>query len=275
MNVLISLYKGYGLGDAVQMSAVLRHIRAYRSDWKIDFQAEKGRETVGYGIVNNIFAYGEPYPSEHYDLDVQIVLYDTRANWLDRPDTRVTSCLHERFGIEWDKRYGRYLINVPLEIQAKVPDLSNYICIHYQGDSDKERKDISITVIKLVTKNMRDTPLILDWRPDSNSIIRGIRSFGFDSELGRDAQWNCAIISKCKAFIGIDSGPGKCASATNTPSLIIWTHHDPAAFHDPAPNTTHLVPASYISSKFFQENYKYAHYTDLVQGILKWIDSLP
>ncbi len=275
MDILISLYKGYGLGDAVQMSAVLRHLRAYRPDCKIDFQAEAGRETVGYGIAHNVFSYGQPYPSEHYDLETQIILYDTRANWPDRPDTRVTSCLHERFGIPWQRELGRYEINVPLEISAKIPDLSDTIAIHYQGDSAKERKDLSYEQIKLIQKNLRDPVLILDWRPDSNSIINGIRSINLTGDLGRDAQWNCAVIAKCKAFIGIDSGPGKCASATNTPSLIIWTSHDPAAFHDPAPNTTHLVPASYVPSKFFQENYKYVYYTDLVQGTLKWINSLP
>ena len=59
LNVLISLHRGYGLGDAVQMSAVLRHVVAARPEWHIDYQAEEGRHQVGRGIVDNTFAYGE------------------------------------------------------------------------------------------------------------------------------------------------------------------------------------------------------------------------
>ena len=56
---------------------------------------------------------------------------------------------------------------------------------------------------------------------------------------------NCAVIRQCAAFVGIDSGPSKCASSTDTPALVIWTGHHPAPFHDPAENTTHLVPRGY------------------------------
>ena len=53
LNVLISLHRGYGLGDAVQMSAVLRHVAKYRPHWRVDFQAESGRYCIGGGIVAN------------------------------------------------------------------------------------------------------------------------------------------------------------------------------------------------------------------------------
>src|SRR4051812_34516273 len=112
INVLVSLHRGYGLGDAVQMSAVLRHVRKYRTHWIVDFQAEPGRSCVGNGIAHNTFDYGDPYPSSNYDCEVQILLYDTWANWQDRPNTRVSSCLRERFGLEWDEECGRYQINV-------------------------------------------------------------------------------------------------------------------------------------------------------------------
>src|SRR5271166_6650597 len=102
--MLISLHRGYGLGDAVQMSAVLRHVAKYRPHWIVDFQAEEGRHCVGRGIVNGeIFEFKKnPNPDKQYDAEIEICLYDTWANWGDRPNTRVSSCLRDRFDLDWD-----------------------------------------------------------------------------------------------------------------------------------------------------------------------------
>lgn len=96
---------------------------------------------------------------------------------------------------------------------------------------------------------------------------------------------NCAVISQCEAFIGIDSGPGKCASATNTPSLIIWTGHHPSPFHDPAPNTTHLVPQGFHGMhpvyndpgvvSWFDSHYNIRHYqNDLSEQVHLWLQEV-
>lgn len=288
VTVLISLYKGYGLGDAVQMSSVLRHIKKYRPHWIVDFQAEKGRESVGRGHCNRVFCYGDEYATT-YDREAQIVLYDTFANWHDRPNTRVTSCLHERFGIEWDRSCSRYQILVRPETRAFVRSKlgPGHIAIHYSGDSAKHQKDLTVdqaTKICECIKKLGYTPLILDWRPDPLSITyRGVSK---DIPGGYDAETVCAVINECEAFIGIDSGPSKCASATNTPTLVIWTGHHPAPFHDPAPNTTHLVPRDYNGLqpvcndagviRWFEANHKVRVYSDLVTEVQAWlIQSLP
>ena len=266
MNVLISLYKGYGLGDAVQMSAVLKHVVHERPHWKIDYQAEEGRYQVGNGIVANTFAYGRPYPSKHYDAEVQILLFDTWANWYDRPNTRVSSCLHERFGLGWKPEFGGYTVNVSDEamdqafvliyglenttkLGTKIKESRHCkrpVAIHYQGDSSPEKKNLDHeTVYKVccALEHMDCTPIILDWR--NRSPLQEHRRITTPSSWGANAEMVCAVISQCKAFVGIDSGPSKCASATNVPSMVVWTGHHPAPFHDPAPNTTHLVPHGY------------------------------
>lgn len=261
LNVLISLYRGYGMGDAVQMSAVLQHVKKYRPHWIVDFQAEEGRECVGNGIVANTFCYGQPHPSSFYDVEVQILLYDTWANWQDRPNTRVSSCLHERFGLDWDAECGSYKIEVNLVKESVAYTLLSHItrdpkrprvAFHYWGDSSPTKKNLSHDQAIKVCRDIElwgGTPILLDWRNTSpipeTYCIPTVGGFPFSKEWGRDASMNCAVISQCDAFIGIDSGPGKCASATDTPSLIIWTGHHPAPFHDPAPNTTHLVPEGY------------------------------
>lgn len=270
-RVLVSLYKGYGLGDSVQMSCVLQHIRKYRPDWIVDYQAEEGKHQIGRGLVENHFAYGELYPSEHYDAEVQLILYNRWYGWSDRPNTRVSSCLHERLDLNWDRECSRYIINVSTSVKnwaiQTVPN--NSIGFHYLGDSAYANKNLSFEQADLVRETIRELgyfPYIM----------------GRHIPKGYDAEVNTAIISECKAFIGIDSGPGKCASATDTPSLIVWIAHHPAEFHDPAPNTTHLVPENYHSLhpvcndskviKFFEENYNIIKYKeDPVEEIGNWL----
>lgn len=272
INVLISLHRGYGLGDAVQMSAVLRHITKYRPNWLVAYQAEEGKHQVGHGIVANTFAFGAPPPSPpHYDAEVEIRLYDTWANWGDRPNTRVSSCLHERFGLPWDHGCGRYQVNVPESVRRWAEDviLPKSVAVHYQGDSDKARKDLTDGQYSAI-------------RDHIHSLGRRTYLLGRNIPMGYDAAVNCSIISQCEAFVGIDSGPSKCASATNTPALVIWTGHHPAPFHDPAPNTTHLVPRGYHGLepvcgdsgvvRWFEANYNVRHYEgDPVGEIKRWL----
>lgn len=292
VRVLVSLTRGYGLGDAVQMSAVLRHVKKYRPEWTVDFQAEPGRESVGRGHCANIFCYGQQ-PDVRYGAEVQIVLYDTFANWHDRPNTRVTSCLHEKFGLEWDSECGRYQVLVRPETRELARRLipRNSVAIHYSGDSAKHKKDLTVEQAQEICEQVKKfgfSPLILDWRIDPLSInIKGVRSLGFDPILGRDAEVQCAVLSECIAFVGVDSGPSKCASATDTPSLVCWTGHHPAPFHDPAPNTTHLVPAGYhglepVCSdpgvvKWFEVNHRVRVYSNsLVREVGSWLsETLP
>jgi hypothetical protein len=274
IHVLISLHRGYGLGDAVQMSAVLRHVAHFRPNWEIDYQAEKGRECVGRGIVARTFAYGEPFPSgppPFYDAEVLICLYDTWANWGDRPNTRVSSCLREVFGLEWNREYARYQVNISQSIRNWAVDVvpSKSVAFHYQGDSDKPRKDLTDIQATQICDYVRS----LGWNP---------YVLGRHIPKGYDAEVNCAIIEQCDAFVGIDSGPSKCASATDTPSLVIWTGHHPAPFHDPAPNTTHLVPVGYHGLEpvcndpgvisWFEENYAVRQYeSDPVEEVKQWL----
>ncbi len=298
MNVLISLHCGYGLGDAVQMSAVLQHARKYRPHWVIDFQAEKGRECVGNGIAHNTFVYGDPYPSPNYDAEVQILLYDTWANWHDRPNTRVSSCLHERFDIPWDAECGRYQINISRDAEFGAAyavrktwtgGAGRAVAFHYRGDSSPDRKNLTHSqasnICDAIYKRGR-VPLLLDWRNESPIAIEpGVGTTGrehYSKSWGRDAEMNCAVIQQCEAFVGIDSGPSKCASATDTPALVVWTGHHPAPFHDPAPNTTHLVPTGYHGLEpvcndrgvieWFEANHNVRQYeNDPVREIEKWL----
>ena len=270
INVLVSLHKGYGLGDAVQMSAVLRHVVAARPNWVVDYRAEEGKHQVGRGIVRSTFAYDDTFPSEHYDAEVLICLYDTWHGYKDKPNTRVSSCLKERFDLDWNQEYARYKVEVSYPTKRWAVDIVplRSVAVHYQGVTAKDKKDLTHEQASKIFDYIRHIGCV-PW--NMNNV-----------PLGYNAEVNCAIIEQCRAFIGIDSGPSKCASATETPSLVIWTGHHPAAFHDPAPNTTHLVPVGYHGMvpvnndpdvvKWFEEHYNIRQYEgDLVYEVEKWL----
>jgi hypothetical protein len=289
------------------MSAVLRHVVKYRPNWTIDLQAEEGRHCIGRGIAANHFEFGKnPNPDKVYDAEVEILLFDTWANWGDRPNTRVSSCLRDRFGLDWDPQCARYRIDVRPEVTEQirrvwtsfVPQLrykdaslnKRVVAVHYKGDSSPAQKDLSDVQASIICDyiiQMGLVPLLLDWRGVSPLRVRG--DYGNTGRMynsrwwGADAEYNCAVIRECDAFVGIDSGPSKCASSTDVPSLVIWTGHHPAIFHDPALNTTHLVPHNYHGLKpvcnnhgvidFFEKNYLVRTYgRDPVIEVKKWLE---
>lgn len=285
------------------MTAVLRHVIKNRPHWLIDYQADRGSHSAMLGLVRNAISYDEPLPCSEYEREIQINLYDTFACWEDRPNTRVSQCLHERFGMKWEAELGRYQINVGIKQTEDAYDylhtLTQYrwndqkfpiVCIQYEGDSAQHMKNLNVAEaaeICAAVMKMGRIPLLMDWRNRSpipnEQTIHTTGRMAVSSEWGRDAQMNAAIISQCEAFIGIDSGPGKCATATDTPTLICWTGNHPALFHDPSPNTTHLVPENHRSNPllqgnkvvadWFENNYLWQRYFpgELVWNVKKWL----
>lgn len=292
------------------MTAVLRHLRKHRPNWIIDYQADVGRHSAAIGLVRNAITYADPLPCSEYDREIEVKLYDTFLAFPDKPNTRVTSCLHERFGMEWDAECGRYEINITEKARLSasnflgmttakkfsimnrmmVKDGFPIVGIQYQGDSSPDKKNLTreqAAEICDAVLSLGRIPLLLDWRNKSDlpdgKWIHTTGRLSVSDEWGRDAQINAAIISQCEAYVGIDSGPGKCSSATETPTLICWNGHHPALFHDPAPNTTHLVPANHREmdllrgnaavADWFEANYFWRtyHADGLVHGVKEWL----
>lgn len=280
MNVLISLYKGYGMGDAVKMSAVLKHVRKYRPYWNIVFRAQDGQEQVGSGIAHQTCCYDQALPDLYYHHEVQITLYDQWRGYTDRPNTQVSLCLKDHFDLDWDHECGRYEINPRSDAKEaalgvlracdRSYDGEDWVAVHYQGDSARCNKNLThlqaLSVCRAVEK-AGARPILLDWRDESplpdTARIPTVGRFGFSRAFGRSPEMNAAIIARCRAFIGVDSGPAKCASATDIPSLIVWTKHHPARFHDPAPNTVHLVPEGF---------HNMLPLSGLTNGVIEWFE---
>jgi len=80
------------------------------------------------------------------------------------------------------------------------------------------------------------------------------------------------MIQQSALFVGIVSGPQKCAGATDTPSVGVWHGHSPVQYFDLCPNFVHLVPENWRSvppcgrpgvADYFRETYDFRVYKHL------------
>ncbi len=299
--ILLRMNPGYGLGDNVCFSIVLRHLQKYRPNWTIDFISDRGKCKMAAGLVNRVWDYesADQPDMTRYKKSVHVYLFDNIHNWFDRPCTPAIACLHEKFGLSYDPTLGRYFIRVGEDVAKQASSLSltqygrlgrGFIGIHYAGNSNQGKKNLEIWQVEEIANRVRMFnywPLMFDWdRPldrqwlTINSAV-SVRDTGLS---GADAEHNAAVIDQCKAFIGIDSGPGKCASATDTPTAIIWTGHHPIHYHDPAPNTTHLIPLNHRELmpargpdqmlEYFSQAYNSRVYANPVDEVFAWLSRL-
>ena len=296
----------------MQFTVALAHLRKHRPNWSIDYVAERGRHSAAFGLCNRVFAYdefdGSPFDNHlNYDRVITATMVDNASGHADRPNTRVVEWLRFKFGIDWDAECGRYQVpgsighwdaefmryqfhrgrgeNMKVwaddylhSIGSKIHDINHRlknigynrwraVVVHTSGDSAPERKNLTVEQAKAIADCVAAAgriPIILG--------SAAARIPPYDPPWGGDAEHLAALIGSCEAFVGIDSGPGKVASATETPSLICWTKHHPVQFHDPAPNTVHLVPiwhkkmaddagcGAAIRSGFFEREYKHLMY---------------
>lgn len=300
--ILLKMHQGYGLGDNVAFSIVLKHLAKYRPNWCIDFITDRGKHKAAVGLCNRVWHYDQPEALPHYAKEIKVTLYENCGNWTDRPNTLAIACLHEKFGLPYDTSLGRYACHVSEEasnlakswlasvrIGRTASGRFGAIVIHPHGRSVPSLKDLTSMQTKEICEFIHwigVAPIVLDWdgkfSPGELERMGAISPSDCPQLWGGDAETNAAIISQCEAFIGVDSGPGKIASATDTPSLIVWTGHHPINYHDPAPNTTHLVPESHrsmvtFSTNYFERTYSYRTYGDgdeLTGEVQRWLSDI-
>lgn len=303
---------GHGLGDVVQSTVVLKHLQVYRPDWEVHYRCGIGKHTAVRGLCARVFHDKEEYPKGPYDTKITPGWFENYCRYHGKPNSKITNCLTEVFGIPYDASLGRYQIAVGDEAKARTAAYLesigakrrsdgrfNVVVAHYEGNTSPHKKNLrhwqmqSLLELAILAGRI---PVILDWDdrsklPDNRRIFRpptgpGDIWGGFGSG---DAESIAALIGHAEAYLGIDSGPGKVASATDTPTLIHWTGHHPIQFHDPAPNTTHLLPAGHRHmpplegkqepiAEYFEKAYLFRTYHgdpeqnhDLVSESRKWL----
>jgi Glycosyltransferase family 9 (heptosyltransferase) len=191
--------------------------------------------------------------------------FENYCCYTDRPCSKITNCLAEVFGLNYDLALGRYEIRLSAATRERAQayyrsigashiggEKWRVVVMHGEGNTSSFKKNLKQFQIQSMLEFVRQSgriPVLLDWDnrsplPDQKTIFcpRPAKDDIWGGFGSGDAEMIAALIHCAEAFVGIDSGPGKCASATNTPTLICWMGHHPIQFHDPADNTIHLIP---------------------------------
>jgi FkbM family methyltransferase len=293
-NILIKFV--HGLGDVVQLGVILKHLKRHRPDWVIDVRAGRGKHSALHGLCRRVYHDQEADPLGPYHTTFSLGWFENYNRYADRPCSKVTNCLKEVFGLDWEADLGRYQICVgdrayvramkwmdAAGVKVMADSLSaraKAVVLHYEGNTSTGKKNLTHDEAKIICDmaiRAGRKVILLDWDrrsplPDDRDIL--CPRCGHDDIWGGfgsgDAETIAALIGMCEAFIGIDSGPGKVASATTTPSLICWKGHHPLQFHDPAENTLHLIPANWrdqppvsgdlARAEFFKKHYRFVDY---------------
>jgi hypothetical protein len=288
---------GHGMGDAVQLTVVLQHLRKYHPNWTIDIITFYGKHSVFEYLCDNLYISGdkEKVDEANYDEVFDLGWWEPRESSGDHPCTKAEKCLKDVFDLPIDKNLCSYkmifqtndkLIEEYLDSICKTKDKVDgkwpVVVIHYQGNTAVAYKNLDHSTIHKLCEaiiKLGFVPLILDWDqrsyipdnkrvfcPDSGCFIWKDKNIG-------NAQTIATLVDNCLLFIGIDSGPQKVASCTSTEVVSVWTKHHPVNYFGLNKNVHHLVPLEHknyiksddkdICANFFRKNYDFHAYSNL------------
>jgi ADP-heptose:LPS heptosyltransferase/SAM-dependent methyltransferase len=286
----------HGLGDAVQLTVVLRHLRRFRPDWDVDVASLVGKHSAHAGLCRRSLVLDrDRVPRSSYDRVCTLDWPECRTPRADSPSTKAARCLEEVFGLQpvaelcgynvshddqTRERARRYLAGLcPLraapapEPGGGGPHADRYpvVLLHYQGNTSGGSKDLDHDLAREVCEAVvraGRVPVVLDW--DRRSPLPdgvAVHNPGAGHELWGpggtgDAAALAALIDAAELMVGVDSGPLHVAGATTTPTLGVWTEHHPVHYFDLADNVTHLVPGDHARLAAGPEALRYfeSHY---------------
>lgn len=280
----------HGLGDAVQLTVVLRHLKKYAPNWLVDVWALHGKHSALRGLASHVFSdVGEQPRDSEYDQILNLSWFECHRAFDRVPSTKPALCLSEIFRIEPDPELFGYEIRTTPDADKAAEDYLRSITgvepdngrwpaavLHYQGNTSAERKNLTHDVALELCRSLRSgglTPVILDWDrrsplPDGNEIFCPDSAHPIWGGFGSgDAGIIAALVQRSQLMIGVDSGPLHCAGATTTPTIGVWTGHLPIRYFDFAANVTHLVPHDWRDQmresqiRVFEERYKFRERT--------------
>ncbi|MBL9124457.1 MAG: FkbM family methyltransferase [Planctomycetaceae bacterium] len=294
----------HGLGDAVQMTVLLRHLQHYHPEWMIDVAAKPGADSLFAGLCRRVHRLGREPADVEYALAHTLVWAEPWGCFDDVPATKAERALSEVFQLQPRAELCRYQIRTSdrareatahyLRSLARVPRGGRFpvVLFHYQGNSAPQQKTLDEEVVARLVRRCSErglTPVILDW--DARSRLTQLPGVACpDAEhplwmgLGTgDGETLAALIDQAAAMVAIDSGPGHIAGATETPTLVVWTGHHPLQFYGLAPNVCHAVPERHASLlrgdcraglAYFERAYEHRLYVDLRRALPELFDEL-
>lgn len=266
----------HGLGDAVQLTVVLRHLQRYLPNTMVDVWALHGKHSALRGLCSRVFSdHGEQPRESEYDQIMNLSWFECQRSFEAVPSTKPALCLQDVFGIAPDPELFYYAISPTPAAELAADEYLHAItgvdatngkwpvCVlHYQGNTSSEKKNLTHDVALEVCRSVQSaglTPVVLDWDhrsplPDEKEIFCPHAGHPLWGGFGSgDAGTIAALVSRSQLMIGVDSGPLHVAAATNTPTIGVWTGHLPIRYFDRSHNVTHLVPANWRESMTRQQ----------------------
>ena len=236
----------HGLGDCVQFGSVLRHIQSQRKDWLVDVRVHAGRDRMLRGFANSVETttvpvengYDVVFRDDFLELDYYTkTIKELMLKHLMRPEPDLI-----RYRLTTDESDHNLAISYLMSLSGPA------IVAHYKGHSMPNKKNLrDVELLPVADECLRRgmNLVVLDFDYLTSEPIKGHPAV----KLLRDPEFMdgarlCALLSRAHRWIGIDSGPGHVGGATDTPGVVVWTHHHPRRFYDPCPNVLHLVPTS-------------------------------
>jgi hypothetical protein len=142
----------HGLGDAAQLTVVLRHLKHYHPEWSIELAAMHGKHSVGRDLCDSVSVLNSATsrPARYqqvFSLDWDECA-EAHGQW---PSTKPTRCLREIFRLEPILDLYGYQIARGLDAEQRARDYLASLCpegpllndrfpvvlIHYQGNTSE------------------------------------------------------------------------------------------------------------------------------------------
>jgi FkbM family methyltransferase len=297
------------LGDAVQLTSVVKHLKHYYPGCHISVAALRGKHSAYYGLASAVELLDDAHARsstkrDHVDQQVYDLQWPECATCYEAwPSTKAERCLLDVFGLTPLTELCRYQIAVSpradrlarryLEETVRVLPGSDgrypVVLVHYEGNTSSEDKNLPTELARELCEKIiaaGAVPVILDWDrrsplPDGKRIHNpGVLCELWGGTGTGDAEALAALTQLSSLMIGVDSGPLHVAGATSTPTIGAWTNHHPLHYFALADHVTHLVPEEHerllrgnasAGGAFFRRHYRHATYRDLRESLLELV----
>lgn len=287
MNILLRFR--HGLGDCIQFTSVLRHLREYREE--INYFVECGADK--FPLFEGLAQQFQKEGKVKFKKTIDIHWHENRENASHWPSSKVEKCLREVFGMTPDTELLRYQVNVPDSYLKRAESYLQGVrpfFIHYEGNTSSDKKNLNQDVIVgtcLYAKKLGYTPILFDWDRRSPLPRYGLVTCPDASHLLWDGTGTgngmmiaalLKVAEKTGAFLAIDSGPGHIAPVCDIQTLVVWPGHHPINYYCPSPNVRHLVLHGMRSShnQYFQDNYDHQYISrgEMLPSIVEWLRNM-
>jgi len=295
----------HGLGDLIQLSIVLKHLRHANPSASIDVVCDDNKVRSYCGLERRRFGFHHArWKQGGWDQVINLSFPDFAGDAHGFPSSKVYRCLTEVIRIEPQpelfvyslvigeearRRAARYLAQITGRADDS-PGKFPVVIIHYQGTSSRMQKDLThenAAALANAARMRGRVPVVLDLEKlspvvDQSTVFSPLNGHPMWQELGHaDPETLGALIDQAEVFVGVDSGPLHVAACTRTPSIGVWTHHHPTRFFDFSSNVLHLVPLGHKrlapgprAIDTFEKRYRHVVYGCVMRASLEEMNKL-